>query len=187
MSRSSWSCMVSAAALFAAIGVCPTTASAQEGDTPGAPGAKTTIDGRYLPNPSQPFAGDIQTNAAQSKPYWPELVAPPKGAPNILLIMTDDVGFSAPSTFGGVIPTPALDRIANEGLRYTRFHTTALCSPTRAALLTGHNHHSVSYRRRRRSGDRLPRLQQRHPARCRRDRRDPAPERIRHILVWQGS
>ena len=72
-------------------------------------------------------------------------VVPPKGAPNILLIMTDDVGFAGPSTFGGgVIPTPAMDRIANAGLRYTRFHTTALCSPTRAALLTGRNHHSVS-------------------------------------------
>ncbi|BCH26656.1 arylsulfatase [Mesorhizobium sp. L-8-3] len=111
---------------------------------PGAPGATTTIDGRYLPNPPPPFMGDIQTNANQSKPYWPGLVVPPKGAPNILLIMTDDVGFSAPSTFGGVIPTPALDRIAAEGLRYTRMHTTALCSPTRAALLTGRNHHSVA-------------------------------------------
>jgi arylsulfatase len=112
--------------------------------TPGTPGATTTIDGRYLPPPPQPFGGDINTNADQSKPYWPELVVPPKGAPNILLIMTDDVGFSAPSTFGGVIPTPALDRIASMGLRYTRFHTTALCSPTRAALLTGRNHHSVA-------------------------------------------
>ena len=70
---------------------------------------------------------------------------PPKGAPNILLIMTDDVGFGAPSTFGGVIPTPALDRIANNGLRYTNFHSTALCSPTRAALITGRNHHSVGF------------------------------------------
>ncbi len=110
----------------------------------GVPGATTTIDGRYLPNPPQPFRGDIQTNAMQSKPAWPPLVVPPKGAPNVLLIMTDDVGFSAPSTFGGVIPTPALDRIAQMGLRYTRFHTTALCSPTRAALLTGRNHHSVA-------------------------------------------
>jgi arylsulfatase len=118
---------------------------AQEGtDTPGAPGATTTIDGRYLPNPPQKFEGEIDTNAAQSRPYWPELIVPPKGAPNILLIMTDDVGFSAPSTFGGVIPTPALDRVAQMGLRYTRFHTTALCSPTRAALLTGRNHHSVA-------------------------------------------
>ena len=72
-------------------------------------------------------------------------VVPPKGAPNILLIMTDDVGFAAPSTFGGVIPTPALDRIANNGLRYTNFHSTALCSPTRAALITGRNHHSVGF------------------------------------------
>jgi arylsulfatase A-like enzyme len=111
--------------------------------TPGSPGATTTIDGRYLPPPPQPFHGDIQPNAYQSKPYWPALVTPPKGAPNILLIMTDDVGFSAPSTFGGLIPTPALDRVAEMGLRYTRFHTTALCSPTRAALLTGRNHHSV--------------------------------------------
>jgi arylsulfatase len=120
------------------------TSVADAQQTAGTPGATTTIDGRYLPNPPQKFEGEINTNAAQSKPYWPGLVVPPKGAPNILLIMTDDVGFSAPSTFGGVIPTPALDRIAEMGLRYTRFHTTALCSPTRAALLTGRNHHSVS-------------------------------------------
>jgi arylsulfatase A-like enzyme len=120
-----------------------TRAQIQTTGTPGSPGATTTIDGRYLPPPPQQFHGDIQPNAYQSKPYWPELVTPPKGAPNILLIMTDDVGFSAPSTFGGLIPTPALDRVAKMGLRYTRFHTTALCSPTRAALLTGHNHHSV--------------------------------------------
>ena len=72
-------------------------------------------------------------------------MVPPKGAPNILLIMTDDVGFGAPSTFGGVIPTPALDRIASNGLRYTNFHSTSLCSPTRAALITGRNHHSVGF------------------------------------------
>ncbi len=128
-------------------------ARAETPSTPGSPGATTTIDGRYLPPPPQPFHGDIQPNAYQSKPYWPGLVTPPKGAPNVLLIMTDDVGFSAPSTFGGLIPTPALDRVAQMGLRYTRFHTTALCSPThttalcsptRAALLTGRNHHSVA-------------------------------------------
>ncbi len=112
---------------------------------PGSPDATTTIDGRYLPSPPPPFGGKIDLNAAQSKPYWPPRVVPPKGAPNILLIMTDDVGFSAPSTFGGVIPTPSLDRIAKEGLRYTNFHSTALCSPTRAALITGRNHHSVGF------------------------------------------
>jgi arylsulfatase A-like enzyme len=112
---------------------------------PGAPEATTTIDGRYLPPPPQPFTGQIELNAAQSKPAWPARVVPPKGAPNILLIMTDDVGFAAPSTFGGVIPTPALDRIAANGLRYTNFHSTSLCSPTRAALITGRNHHSVGF------------------------------------------
>ena len=69
---------------------------------PGAPDATTTIDGRYLPNPPQPFQGEIKLNAARSKPAWPARIVPPKGAPNILLIMTDDVGFAAPSTFGGV-------------------------------------------------------------------------------------
>jgi len=70
-------------------------------------------------------------------------MVPPKGAPNVLLIMTDDAGFAESSTFGGVIPTPALDRIAQNGLRYTNFNSTALCSPTRAALITGRNHHSA--------------------------------------------
>src|SRR5271157_2602205 len=112
---------------------------------PGSPDATTTIDGRYLPAPPQKFEGQINLNAAQSKPAWPARVVPPKGAPNILLILTDDVGFGAPSTFGGVIPTPALDRIAAAGLRYTNFHSTALCSPTRAAIITGRNHHSVGF------------------------------------------
>jgi arylsulfatase len=111
----------------------------------GSPSATTTIDGRYLPNPPPEFGGEINLNAKDSKPYWPPRVVPPKGAPNVLLIMTDDVGFGAPSTFGGVIPTPALDRIAKAGLRYTNFHSTALCSPTRAALITGRNHHSVGF------------------------------------------
>jgi len=134
-----------ASASFLALGLWASTpALAQQMiGVPGSPEASTTIDGRYLPAPPQPFGGQINPNAAQSKPYWPARVVPPQGAPNILLIMTDDVGFGAPSTFGGVIPTPTLDRIAQMGLRYTRFHTTALCSPTRAALLTGHNHHSV--------------------------------------------
>ena len=111
----------------------------------GAPNATTTIDGHVLPPPPRAFKGQIELNAAQSTPAWPARVVPPKGAPNILLIMTDDVGFAAPSTFGGVIPTPALDRIANDGLRYTNFHSTSLCSPTRAALITGRNHHSVGF------------------------------------------
>ena len=109
----------------------------------GSPSATTTISGQQLPSPPPAFGGVIMEKASESKAWWPPRVVPPKGAPNVLLIMTDDQGFGAPSTFGGVIPTPAMDRIANAGLRYTNFHSTSLCSPTRAALITGRNHHSV--------------------------------------------
>ena len=112
---------------------------------PGSASATITIDGKQLPPPPQKFEGKIGRTTAESKPYWPARVVPPKGAPNILLIMTDDAGYGVASTFGGVIPTPALDRIAANGLRYTNFHSTALCSPTRAALITGRNHHSVGF------------------------------------------
>jgi arylsulfatase len=111
----------------------------------GAPGATTTIPGNQLPPPDPKFGGVIKDKASESTPWWPPRVVPPKGAPNVLLIMTDDQGFGAPSTFGGVIPTPSMDRIAKAGLRYTNFHSTSLCSPTRAALITGRNHHSVGY------------------------------------------
>src|SRR5215831_19383371 len=94
--------------------------------TPGSPTATTTINGEQLPPPPQKFDGVINENAAQSKPFWPARVVPPKGAPNVLLIMTDDTGFGVSSTFGGVIPTPNLDRIAANGLRYTNFNSTAL-------------------------------------------------------------
>ncbi|MBB3447254.1 arylsulfatase [Rhizobium sp. BK379] len=109
----------------------------------GEPGATTTLDGKQLPTPTPEFGGVIKEKASESQPWWAPRVVPPKGAPNVLLIMTDDQGFGAPSTFGGVIPTPAMDRIANQGLRFTNFHSTSLCSPTRAALITGRNHHSV--------------------------------------------
>src|SRR5262245_11877183 len=113
--------------------------------TPGSPGATTTISGKQLPAPDPKFGGVIKDGALQSKAWWAPRVVPPKQAPNILLIMTDDVGFGAPGTFGGVIPTPALDRVGKAGLRYTCMHSTALCSPTRAALITGRNHHSAGF------------------------------------------
>lgn len=97
-----------------------------------------------LPIPDPPFQGKIGLRTADSKKDFPREVKAPTDAPNILLIMTDDVGFGASSTFGGPIPTPTMDRIADEGIQFTQFHTTALCSPTRAALLTGRNHHSVA-------------------------------------------
>jgi arylsulfatase len=112
---------------------------------PGSPGATTTIDGKQLPPPDPKFGGVIKEKASESTPWWAPRVVPPKDAPNVLLIMTDDAGFSAPGTFGGVVPTPALDRIAAAGLRYTNFHSTSLCSPTRAAIITGRNHHVAGF------------------------------------------
>ena len=120
-------------------------AQVQTTGTPGSPSATTTVDGKQLPPPDPKFGGVINPTAADSKPFWPPTIVPPKGAPNVLLIMTDDQGYGVTSTFGGVFPTPAMDRVAKAGLRYTQFHSTALCSPTRAALITGRNHHSVGF------------------------------------------
>ena len=143
------------------VGALPVVAQQTTG-TPGSPSATSTIDGRQIPPPPAAFGGTINLDALNSTPYWQPQVVPPKGAPNILLIITDDVGFAAPSTFGGVIPTPTLDRIASMGLRYTQFHTTSLCSPTRAALITGRNHHSVGFGVISEASTGYPGLRQRH-------------------------
>ena len=126
--------IVGLAVLLAPVLWQPPLATAQQSTgVPGSPSATQAIDGRYLPPTPPKFGGVINLEAGQSKPYWPPKVVPPKSAPNVLLIMTDDQGYGVTSTFGGVIPTPALDRVAKMGLRYTQFHSTALCSPTRAA------------------------------------------------------
>jgi arylsulfatase A-like enzyme len=96
-----------------------------------------------LPKPTEPFKGVIAEEPKDSRPAFPAQVTAPKGAPNVLLVLLDDVGFSAAETFGGAINTPTLAALAERGLRYNKFHTTAMCSPTRACLLTGRNHHSV--------------------------------------------
>src|SRR5262247_3102634 len=143
MKTASISC---AFALFATVLFFTTHIVAQQiTGTPGSPSATEVIKGNQLPPPPGKFGGVIKESAKDSKPYWPPRVVPPKGAPNVLLIMTDDQGYGVTSTFGGVIPTPTMDRIAKNGLRYTQFHSTALCSPTRAALITGRNHHSVGF------------------------------------------
>ncbi|PNU02310.1 arylsulfatase [Novosphingobium guangzhouense] len=100
------------------------------------------IDRSRLPLPRPPFAGKIGKTYTESTSAWPELPKPPEGAPNVLLILLDDVGFGQAGTFGGPVPMPTLDKLAAEGLRYTRFHTTAICGPSRAALITGRNHHN---------------------------------------------
>jgi arylsulfatase len=104
----------------------------------------TTGAEEVLPRPEPSFAGKIARTAKESTPDFPKGIEAPKGAPNILLILTDDVGFGASSVFGGPIQTPTFQKLADSGLRYNMFHTTALCSPTRAALITGRNHHSVA-------------------------------------------
>ena len=124
---------------------CVSALAQQITGVPGSPGATTTIDGKQLPAPDPKFGGLIKDDALQSKPWWAPQVVPPTDAPNVLLIITDDAGFGVPSTFGGVIPTPTMDQIATEGLRYTRMFSTALCSPTRAGLITGRNHHSAGF------------------------------------------
>jgi arylsulfatase A-like enzyme len=131
--------------LFAALLSVTSIAAQQVTGELGSPSATTTIDGKQLPPPPPKFGGVIKESAKESKTWWPPRLVPPKGAPNVLLIMTDDQGYGVSGTFGGVIPTPALDRIAKSGLRYTEFNSTALCSPTRAALITGRNHHSVGF------------------------------------------
>src|SRR5476651_2378407 len=133
------------ALLLAATLLIAPVAAQQVTGVPGSPSATTSLDGKQLPPPPGKFGGVIKESYLDSTPYWPPRVVPPKGAPNILLIMTDDQGYGVSGTFGGVIPTPALDRIAKAGLRYTQFCSTALCSPTRAALITGRNHHSAGF------------------------------------------
>jgi arylsulfatase len=89
------------------------------------------------------YRGTIGRYHWESTPWWPELVRPPEGAPNVLLVVLDDVGFAQVGCFGSDIETPVLDGLADDGVRFTNFHTTSLCSPTRACLLTGRNHHSA--------------------------------------------
>jgi arylsulfatase len=110
------------------------------------PAEKTGQTPDILPRPDFHFTGEVGRTYQDSDPaQFPQPVQPPKGAPNVLLILLDDVGFGQFSTFGGGVPSPTMDRLAGEGVRYNYFHTTALCSPTRAALITGRNHHSASF------------------------------------------
>jgi arylsulfatase A-like enzyme len=107
--------------------------------------ALASAAGESLPYPPQPFAGKLDPSAEKSTPAWPKEVKAPKSAPNIVVILLDDVGFSAPKPFGGVAETPTLEQLAQNGVSYNEFHVTSLCSPTRSAILTGRNHHEVGF------------------------------------------
>ncbi|MGR9535731.1 arylsulfatase [Rhizobium leguminosarum] len=124
--------------------VGPATAQVVTGEL-GSPSATTTIPGNQIPAPTPQFGGVIKETLEGSKVWWAPRITPAKGAPNVLLIMTDDQGYGVSGTFGGVIPTPTLDALAARGIRYTQVCSTALCSPSRAALITGRNHHSVGF------------------------------------------
>jgi len=121
-----------------------TSLVAASGISATAPLAQAQQPQEILPKPEPPFQGKIGRTVKDSTPDFPRGAEAPANAPNVLLILTDDVGFGASSTLGGPIQTPNFQRLAESGLRYNMFHTTALCSPTRAALITGRNHHSVA-------------------------------------------
>ncbi len=138
-------------ALFLGFGFGTVQAGSSGASTPqvtgklGSPSAATTVPGNQLPAPAPKFGGVIKETVDGSKAWWPPRIVPPKGAPNVLLIQIDDSGFGTSSTFGGVIPSPTLDRLAASGLRYTAMHNAALCSPTRAATISGRNHHTMGF------------------------------------------
>jgi arylsulfatase A-like enzyme len=106
--------------------------------------SQTAVDRTLLPLPDAPSGGIAGLTIKDSQMPRIEPIRPPAGAPNVVIVLLDDVGFGAAGTFGGPIATPVLDALAADGLRYNQFNTTALCSPSRAALLTGRNHHVVN-------------------------------------------
>jgi arylsulfatase A-like enzyme len=105
--------------------------------------ASVCLVGSTFAQQAQPYQGKVGRTLAESTEWWPEPVKPPAGSPNVVWILIDDVGFGAASVFGGAIATPNFEALAAQGVRFTNFHTTAICAPTRAALLTGRNSSSV--------------------------------------------
>ena len=184
--------------LLAAALVCALAASIASAQTardpqiqttgePGSPGATTTISGKQLPAPDPKFGGVIKDDALQSKAWWAPRIVPPKQAPNVLLIITDDSGFGVPSTFGGVIPTPddGSHREERSALQQHPLHRALLADARRA-----HHRAQSSLRGLRRdlgAGHRLPGLQQHHRQGQGDDRPHPARQRLRHLVVRQGS
>jgi Sulfatase len=138
-----------------------------------------------LPRPEPKFKGRIGITYKDSQPDKIPIIKAPEGAPNVLLILIDDCGFGQWSTFGGQIPTPNLDRLARSGLRYTRFHTTALCSPTRAAILTGRNHHSAGTGVITEVGSGYPGYSGQYSRKLRDGLRGSTPERLQHRVLRQ--
>ena len=155
--------------------------------TPVAQQPAPTMDRTVLPirEPARQIIKELDARNVKAPPRFE--VKAPKGAPNIIVFLIDDMGFGHPSAFGGGIPMPAMEKVANNGLRFNRFHTTALCAPTRMALMTGRNHHSANTGSIMEVATSIP-GQHRHPAAEHdADRRDPAAERLQHGGLWQVS
>ena len=132
---------------------------------------------------AKPFKGTINVDIRDSEPDWAPFEPPkaPDGAPNVVYIVLDDVGFSAMSCYGGPIETPNIDRIAADGVRYTQWHTTALCSPTRSCLLTGRNHTRNSMACITEAAIGFPERERHDPARERDAAGDPRRGRLEHV------
>ena len=144
------------------------------------------IGREVLPIPDTPSRGKMALDARDASFPPIEPLRPPKDAPNVVIVLLDDMGFGAPSVTGGPCNMPAMQQVADDGVLYNRFHTTALCSPTRVALLTGRNHHSRRHRLGGRGGDRRAGQRQRAPEHRRHGRRDAAAQRLQHRLRRQG-
>ena len=132
---------------------------------------------------AKPFKGVINVDVTESVPDWGPYTQPiaPEGTPSVLYIVLDDVGFSAMEPFGGFIETPNINRIAERGLLYTNFHTTALCSPTRSCLMTGRNHTTNGMATITEAASGFPELERSHPVRVRDDRRGARRARLEHV------
>ncbi|NNK05687.1 MAG: arylsulfatase, partial [Myxococcales bacterium] len=128
-------CRQEAAEPEAAVEAAPDDAAAPVAAPDGPTGVAAEID--------ESFGGKIARSYADSEEWWPEPDVPPEGAPNVIIFLLDDTGFAQIGSFGGLIDTPNIDRLAEGGLRYNDFHTTALCSPTRATLMAGRNPHTI--------------------------------------------
>ena len=151
----------------------------------GTAGAQTKLDRTKLPiaEPDYPHSTVLDARDATPPPRF-EIKAP-EGAPNVIIVLIDDMGFGMPSSFGGPVHMPSAEALAAQGLRYNQFHTTALCSPTRTALLSGRNHHMNNMGGITEIATAFPGNTGQRPRQCRPARRDAAPERLQHRLLRQ--
>ena len=166
---------------------CSDKKAPESKSAPQSPAASGDLDRTVLPipEPKQPSITSLDARNATAPPRFE--VKAPEGAPNVVIVLIDDIGFGHSSAFGGPINMPTLEKLAADGLKYNRFHTTALCSPTRTALLTGHNHHANNAGAIMELATAFPGQHRRPPAEHHAAGRDSAPERLQHGGLRQVS